>query len=210
MNVDQVTSIDELFDCWKKDPKNQGKGFYPDGVTSARGNTQKDKDEVDVLFVLKESHIDPDKPNDGTFWFDSSPDAPVRKCFMAKFQKMLDRLKEQDSTLDIDKFGYMNLNKQGGGSTTDNRKLKDYTDKYAVYIKKQIQIHSPKIIICFGRGCYPIVSDFCESVSAKAPKAFQIVGSPKFKSSTVSLFGKKIILMEMRHPSAFGRYAYQP
>ena len=53
-----------------------------------------------------------------------------------------------------------------------------------------------------------IVCRFCEPVSAEKPKAFQI--DKPFQSSTVSLFGKKIILMEMRHPSAFGKNSYKP
>lgn len=47
-------------------------------------------------------------------------------------------------------FGYMNLNKRGGGAKTDPTRLSAYAKKYSDFIRREIELLRPKIILCCG------------------------------------------------------------
>jgi len=54
-------------------------------------------------------------------------------------------------------IAFMNLNKRGGYGSTDSERLKNYVEEYKDYLKKQIEIVNPRLIICGGIGTDEIV-----------------------------------------------------
>ena len=203
-------TIAALFDEWKKsscciDEKILKNSFCKDGVTSKAGHACNNNTDphVDVLFVLKESNLW-DKntkqfcPNtDDTFWFDECIDdkTGTRKQYCDCFEIALGYIKyinQKDNNVDIERFGYMNINKRGGKSKTDMKKLSEYASCHAEYIRRQIKLHSPRYIV------------FCGCFDKIANVLYKGVGSWKGIPQTIRLNekeDKETTLLYMYHPS---------
>ena len=127
------------------------KSFCIDGVSSVDGHYS-GVERSKVLFVLKESNIGREEfQHDGKthiFWFDEEPLHSTRIKYMKNFQMALDKFfPEWDSTMSI---GYMNLNKRGGASYTESKRLKAYIRDYHKFILKEIEIIAPEMIFLCG------------------------------------------------------------
>ena len=207
--AEECESLDELFCLWqkahmaeenpektfpqspdgKKPPKDAFRGsFCLDGITSAKGHEKgidyELKPHVDVLFVLKESNTGGKPEKKGKFWFDGNPEQSERIDYCKKFVKILKILDANENC----RFGYMNLNKRGGYRRTHLPSLKRYVKKYAKFIKKQIQLHSPKIVVFCG--CYDVaVSNVLDMDKWKG------------KSDTANIDGEEMTLHYVYHPS---------
>lgn len=55
-------------------------------------------------------------------------------------------------------FAIMNINKQEGSGTTETNSLKTYAKDHSVFIRKQIEILIPKIIVCCGVGVFDAIN----------------------------------------------------
>ena len=53
----------------------------------------------------------------------------------------------------------MNLNKRGGFDSCDEKVLKEYTERYGLFIAKEIALIDPEVIICCGSGVGALVED---------------------------------------------------
>ena len=140
--------------------------FCPDGFTSINGYYQKKTPKIEVLFVLKEAHLEPDGDNlisetNNTFWFNRPcPDKITdiyHKRIRDTFSPLMKYCHFNDPLNDSTPFGYMNINKRGGAGTTDMTRLSNYADYYGDLISRQIQIMNPRIIVCFG--CYGVIKN---------------------------------------------------
>ena len=49
------------------------------------------------------------------------------------------------------KTAFMNVNKRGGGASTNEKKFRNYEKKYAPYIERQIKILNPDVIVIIGK-----------------------------------------------------------
>lgn len=214
--INEINSLKALFDAWEsaheKEEKPEEtfpaypvcktqleiealkKSFCPDGVTSEAGNVKFDQESnahVDVLFVLKEANINGRAETNKTFWFDQKPEDSDRKRYCKKLMAALKILKDKKMLDDSvnGRFGYMNLNKRGGFGHTSPKKLKNYVIKYSDYINRQIELHSPKIIIFCG--CYNVV-------------AKNVLGVEKWnkKPGRTKINGKETHLYYIYHPAA--------
>lgn len=162
----QAQTLSELFTLWKKAhnaeedwrttapkvdalPEEFKVSFCPDGVTGAAGGAADMGDTVDVLFLLKEAHLNPREVPEtkDTFWFNCEQNEVNRIFYMKRFSEAMAKLPEGVET---ETFGYMNLNKRGGGANTDPTRLSAYTKKYSDFIRREIELLGPKIILCCG------------------------------------------------------------
>ena len=179
--INKCQTLEELFIQWKKAHNNEEnfletfpqcpfcsntpneqfkESFCKDGITSLEGKDDNknmlDNNKIDVLFVLKESNCGGIKAND-IFWFNDCVDDKEREFYKGRLQRALISLSNVNSKPN---FGYINLNKRGGYSTTNDKRLQAYTLKYYPFIKKQIEILSPKyIIFC---GCFDTFVNACK------------------------------------------------
>ena len=121
--------------------------FCKDGATSLQGTVEDSGQTVDVLFILKESRVGGKAERNDAFWFHTAKDK-TRQKYANRFKQALGLWNLPENC----KFGYMNLNKRGGFQSTDRKQLAAYVKKYHVFIKRQIELFSPrKILFC---GCY--------------------------------------------------------
>ena len=52
----------------------------------------------------------------------------------------------------LSQVAYMNINKMGGGDSTNGKELDEYFDKYKEYIFKEIELLKPRIIVVMTKG----------------------------------------------------------
>ena len=170
--------FEKLFNEWRGQQENEPgyeykrtgiakDSFTIDGIVDEEcwnGLAKKKKNKV--LYILREangnaSEMGPEGKivDGGEFWF--------QECVIGRKTKVTDnifqRIKEiqkiiqgytgvdVDSTKEIlREVAYMNLNKRGGGASVDWKIFNAYIEKYKEYIKKEIAIIKPDIIVCCG------------------------------------------------------------
>jgi len=136
-----------------KKPKDLNKfkeSFCKDGFLIDSHNKR-----ADILFVLKESvTIDKKTGTEGeyrdTFWLKCyiKQGCPERDATAKKYLSWVKRKCKLNGVDRLDNIAYINLNKRGGFGLTHHPSLNKYVEKYKKFIKKQIEIINPKIIIC--------------------------------------------------------------
>lgn len=66
----------------------------------------------------------------------------------------------------LSRVSFLNLKKTGGGSRTDSRELRVYAHADAPYIRKQLLLYKPDVIVCCGKW---IVADSLEKEVLQRP-----------------------------------------
>ena len=125
--------------------------FFPDGLVGDEAAWLTAP--VKVLYILKEGNLRK-PPKDFGFWFKRIA-ADDTKHIIKKRIRLMQQVITSSDNLSV--TAYMNLNKNGGRSKTDNRLLKAYATHSAIapLIKEQIEILAPHVIVCCG--CYVMV-----------------------------------------------------
>lgn len=128
-----------------------------------------------VLYILREANGnatemgEEGKRVDGDeFWFQECVTGKETKVTDNIFQRIKemqriirgDALKAKDDKEILSEVAYMNLNKRGGGASVDWKIFNDYIEKYKEYIKEEIAIINPDIIVCCGTY-WPLVDNIC-------------------------------------------------
>ena len=207
----QCKTLPELFYAWKQkhnsdtdtntfpkdkngnspDLKDFRDSFCRDGVTSLTERVPIEVDpKVHILFILKEADVKDDEGNlqretGDYFWFNCSRKYP-RTRYGNAIKFYMDKLNEDTNQ----RFGYMNLNKRGGYGQTNPSSLKSYVDEYRCFIKRQIEIMNPDIVVCCG--CFGNVMNVFEK---------SITG----KKQRIKLKDKDVWFYDVYHP-AYSRY----
>ena len=78
------------------------------------------------------------------------------------------RRKNLISTFTTQPFAIININKQEGSGTTDTQSLKVYARTHANFIRRQIDLLHPNIIVCCGSGVFDAVN---EAMGNTAPQS---------------------------------------
>ena len=124
-----------------------------------------------VLFVLKESNIQThrsqwqlDHPSEcDQFGFytnyingNESDNIPKQHEKMARIAHYIiynEDIKDVEILkATLNKTAFMNINKRGGGASTNENKFWNYENKYLRYIKRQIEILNPDVIVILGKN----------------------------------------------------------
>ena len=130
------------------------------------------KQDTKYLFISKESNIKnkndqrPYRADGDIFWL---RDVCFQKQKPKIFSKRLAMLANAIYSLDfesvnkchdiLNKVAFMNLNKRGGLSGSKWKTIQEYTKKYAGFIKREIDMIEPDIIICCGSGLKQLLED---------------------------------------------------
>jgi len=101
-------------------------------------------------------------------------------------------------TFDKETFAIVNCKKESGKGSIRNSTLYDYVDKFGSYLKKQIEILNPNIIICGGSGVI---------IKIVKNTIYPELEFEKRNNWIHYNFEKKIILIDSYHPSA--RISYE-
>lgn len=114
-----------------------------------------------VLFVLREANCG-EKKEESYFWFrddivNGKPDNSngilarrILKIYAHIWGKENNATSNKINIQDLRAAAYMNLNKRGGKNVVDHRYLKYYVWMYQEFIRKEIELINPEIIICGG------------------------------------------------------------
>lgn len=156
------------------------------------------KQDTKYLFISKESNIEnneaqPPYRSDGdNFWLrDVCLQKPKpQKTKPSMFLNRLAMFANAIYSLDfervnkchdvLNKVAFMNLNKRGGLSGSKWKTISGYTQKYACFIKREIDMVEPDIIICCGSG----LRDLLGKIGVSSPQYTIIeVYHPSYRKS---------------------------
>lgn len=176
-----------LFNEWKTAQENDSSydwektgiavaSFTPDGVINedywtALPSLKKKK----VLYLLREANGNFSRPgdkgkkvDDGNFWFkDCIESLKTNNRIFKRIVDMQRVIQKEEYLKDIadqdflEQVAYMNINKRGGGATVDWKVFNEYAKKYREYIKREICIIKPDVIVCCGTY-WTLVDIICE------------------------------------------------
>lgn len=180
--VDDCKDLDELFELWKEAQSLENNyecttidniekdSFNKDGFIN---QSKYENSKVKVLFILKESNIEKYKDKAGRptereqiSWYHNyltngktnPPKQHIKMGMMACYINtgIAKKYNEQEIKNALEGSSFINLNKRGGGKKTDNKKFINYVEKYSKFIKKQIELINPDIIVILGKNCNKI------------------------------------------------------
>lgn len=135
------------------------------------------KQDTKYLFISKESNIKnkkdqrPFRANGDNFWLrdvclqKEKPQKPKPSIFSNRLAMFANAIYSLDfesvnKCHDVlNKVAFMNLNKRGGLSGSKGKTIPEYTKKYAGFIKREIDMIKPDIIICCGRGLRDLLGE---------------------------------------------------
>ncbi len=155
-NIDKIT---DLFDSWKDAHKTdeEYEKYKTEGIDKnyfCYDGIINEGDFCGLLFICKESHIDKDEPidKDNYFWLREVAKGEKKPgLFGTRLSIIANAYFNNNEGLSVlKKVALVNLNKRGGKSSTEYKKLDIYTKKYATYIAKEIDIIKPKVIVLCG------------------------------------------------------------
>lgn len=158
--MEKQKALNQLFEKWRDKQKSEKEesliktlprgihkdSFCEDGLINPEAN------EIDVLYILKESNIakeDKDKTcQDGEFWLRDKYNEKHYKN--NKIPRRLEKAQVQKFDSDINHMAFLNINKRGGTSSSQDKMLISYIDVYGEFIKEEIDaIASENIVLCF-------------------------------------------------------------
>ena len=135
------------------------------------------KQDTKYLFISKESNIEnkngprPFRADGDIFWLRDVCFQKQKPSIFSKsiFSNRLAMFANAIYSLDfervnkchdiLNKVAFMNLNKRGGLSESKRKTIRKYTKKYAGFIKREIDMIKPDIIICCGSGLRDLLGE---------------------------------------------------
>lgn len=202
--ITECYNLDILFEYWKEAHKQENleslkrtlpiypadndkriEWFTKDGAIGL--NSSKTK----VLFICREAHIE---NVEEIFWF---RDYAVKEK-KTKYYNCAQLCLKQLGIIadDIKKCAYMNINKRGGKNSCNLERLAEYAKCYEDFIKKEIELLNPEIIILLGKMDYKgIIYDIVKSSCNPETQLWLYPRHPSVYSKKIDI----IQLNDVRH-----------
>lgn len=145
----------ELFARWQTE---RGyKYFISDGVLD---EVEWNKQSYKILFVLKEANWETGNADlcefllsesSSSYWKTWNNVARWTKALIEKgeYPRSVSR---SDKSFWLRKIAAINLKKVGGDAVAEDETIREYAERDKSYLKEQIELYNPDIIICCGRG----------------------------------------------------------
>jgi hypothetical protein len=167
--------LNVLFEKWKAKSIENGeeKAFCEDGLMYKYGHDKNYVDELwekskkRIMFLLKDPIHD---SGDSRLWLNDPKNQQLKRKIMKRLAYILYGLTtvQNGETLDFGDimheqlvksfneipFAYVESKKQAGTTKINNKELKRYINLYKEYLKEEINILKPNIVICFGEEQY--------------------------------------------------------
>lgn len=171
------TKLNLLFQSWKNEMINNGDiGFCEDGLIYRNGNEDSlwNNTNRKILFLLKENN-----DNDGQDvreWTGSINGYSPNGLFYNRLSAWLygltnymnnsyptieDAFKatNQMKALSEYPYAYVNVKKKSGGAIADDSIVYDFGKRYANYLRQELDILAPNIIVCGGQVVFNVATD---------------------------------------------------
>lgn len=202
----------ELFKRWRSE---RGyKYFISDGIFD---EVEWNKQGIKILFVLKEANWENGNVDlceyllsetGSTYWKTWNNIARWIKAILISGEYPRS-VSKSDKSFWLRKVAAMNLKKVGGDSVAEDETIYSYALSDKQYLKEQICLYNPDIIICCGRGegknadiLYDIVFDNGEVSEWQTP-----LTDTKYNYFFWHIKGKKIPVVSFYHPQMRGGHA---
>lgn len=143
----------QLFQRWKEERGYTS--FLSDGVFDESLWKQQP---VKVTFVLKEANWENGnadlcqwllEEHKGSYWKTWNNIARWTQALLAGGEYP-HRVSKADKTYWLSRVSFLNLKKVGGGRQADNQILREFAARDAAYIREQLSLYAPDILICCG------------------------------------------------------------
>lgn len=187
MLENQLNLLDKLFEEWKKtDSQEFGSdshfAFSKDGIICS---DEYGKNNPKLLFIAKEPNAG-GVYNSDIFWIKNflTDKSQKKSRFSNRIVMMSNCYYNTDLGYDVlRKISYMNLKKTAGNSRCNYNNLKKYcaNEERRKFIKREIDILSPDLIVCCGNDVNKILCEYIfnnnvnyESICVKHPSYFFI------------------------------------
>jgi len=190
-----------LFDRWKAE--RQYTSFLCDGVPNEqRWNEQT----VKITFVLKEANWlggNEDlcqfllEEHKGSYWKTWNNIARWSKALLegGEYPRYVSKA---DKSYWLSRVSFMNLKKVGGGRQANNRELRKFAARDALFLQEQFAIYAPDIIVCCGKW---ITADILyQDVLPKETLSEWEKTSNGFDYFYTQIAGKSIPVVSFWHP----------
>ena len=171
------TRLNNLFQGWKKEMEDNGDlGFCQDGLIYRNGEEDRlwKNSKRRILFLLQENN-----DNDGQDvreWTGSINGYSPNGLFFNRLSAWLYGLmnytdnsypsiedafnpENQMKALSEYPYAYVNVKKKSGGATADDSVVYDFAKRYASYLRQELDILSPNIIVCGGQVVFNVATD---------------------------------------------------
>lgn len=171
------TQLNTLFEDWKQAMlRNGDKGFCYDGLINRNGqeDTQWQSARRRILFLLKEQNdndgedvrewtgsINGISPNGNFFNRLSAWLYGLTNLTTSSYPPMEDAFNpiNQMKALSEYPYAYVNVKKQTGTAVADDNIVYDHAVRYASFLRKELDILSPTIIVCGGEIVFRIARE---------------------------------------------------
>lgn len=199
----------KLFSKWRIERKY--KYFISDGIMD---EVEWNKQAYKILFVLKEANWE-NGDEDLCKFLLSEKSSSYWKTWnnVARWTKALIEqgeypryVSKSDKSYWLRKIAVMNLKKVGGSSIADDALIREYAENDKVYLKEQIELYNPDIIICCGRGTgknadilHDIVFDLSQVSEWKEP-----ITKQQYNYFVATISGKQVPVVSFYHPQMRG------
>lgn len=165
----------------------------------------KDRDEDDEKSVTRKRSNRELKPRflrniANVLWGLYTIDNP-KDCDYSKAHESFDDVKQCFNTIP---FALMESKKQGGKTSISNTKLKNYLDRYKDFLRKELDILSPNIIVCTNNLIYSFVINYYNEKNPNSP--LHILTEEGHNSIRIHPESQTLIFSSF-HPSAPMSYA---
>lgn len=199
----------ELFSRWRKERGYEY--FISDGILD---EIEWNKQDYKILFVLKEANWKNGNADLCEFLL-SEKSASYWRTWnnVARWTKALLEqgeypryVSKSDKSYWLRKVAVINLKKIGGNAVAKKEVIREYAERDRVYLKEQIELYSPDIIICCGRGTgknadilHDIVFDLSQVSEWKEP-----ITKQEYNYFVANIDNKQVPVVSFYHPQMRG------
>lgn len=189
--MQKTDDLNKLFVKWRDHQKSMGpeyanRYFIPDGIIDEETF---ETESCRVLFISNEANTKyeshesctADRRKDFLEFSQSGHDnwrgkMRIRMCELYKVIAQKPEMPANDAALH---FAMMNVNKSGGGSSTDINALREYCRHFAEELLEEIRIIDPDIIIWCGHRTFCLASEYLGAEGEQGGKYFLPIASKK-------------------------------
>lgn len=156
-DIEKCKTLDELFKIWKKEEIHKDKVFVSDGIVNP--DVWNSSEYKKILFILKEAYGNKNNDWSLTKWLVECEKHPkmwkrivewtygINYTTASEIKEYYPSIYDENKEL-IKSIAVMNLKKSNGKSHTDMSELGEYAKADSDFIKQQIKLISPNVIVC--------------------------------------------------------------
>jgi len=208
-DLSMTEKLNKLFTDWKEQQEKEEDqsfssyekravcktSFDPDGIINEK-EYQSNPRGKKILFIAKEGNVggnsDKNQVNksNAVFWLRCIVNGDYSQTTFSNRLALLcnalhsEIFEKKDKNHDILKrAAFMNLNKRGGYRYCNWSVLERYTEKYSDFIKNEIEIIAPDIIVCCGKGVKYLLEKYVVNQLICSPRLVEVYHPSYFKIS---------------------------